>query len=153
MGLHRRGFISGAATLLAAPRMLFAQADTERRFVFILQRGAADGLHTVVPYADPAYARWRGALALDTSILLKLDGTFALHPALTQVRQLFGAGQASFFHAVASPYRDRSHFDGQNVLETGGNAPYQLRDGWMNRLMDLLPPTGKQPIAFAPATI
>jgi uncharacterized protein (DUF1501 family) len=119
--------------------------------VFILQRGAADGLHTVVPYADPAYARWRGALALDTSSVLKLDGTFALHPALTQVRQLFGAGQASFFHAVASPYRDRSHFDGQNVLETGGNAPYQLRDGWMNRLMDLLPPTGKQPIAFAPA--
>ena len=56
MGLHRRGFISSAATLLAAPRMLFAQADTERRFVFILQRGAADGLHTVVPYADPAYA-------------------------------------------------------------------------------------------------
>lgn len=151
MGLHRRSFISSAATLMAAPRMLFAQADTERRFVLILQRGAADGLHTVVPYADPAYARWRGALALDTSSLLKLDGTFALHPALTQVRQLYGAGRASFFHAVASPYRDRSHFDGQNVLETGGNAPYQLRDGWMNRLMGLLPPTGKRPIAFAPA--
>lgn len=151
MGLDRRGFLSSAATLLATPRLLFAQADTERRFVLILQRGAADGLHTVVPYADPAYARWRGALALDASSVLKLDGTFALHPALTHLRQLYGVGQASFFHAIASPYRDRSHFDGQNVLETGGNAPYQLRDGWMNRLMSLLPPTGKQPIAFAPA--
>ena len=151
MGLDRRDFLSSAATLLAAPRLLFAQADTERRFVLILQRGAADGLHTVVPYADPAYARWRGALALDASSVLRLDGTFALHPALTQLRQLYGAGQASFFHAIASPYRDRSHFDGQNVLETGGNAPYQLRDGWMNRLLGLLQPTGKRPIAFAPA--
>lgn len=151
MGLDRRGFLSSAATLLAAPRMVFAQADTDRRLVLILQRGAADGLHTVVPYADPAYARWRGALALDASSVLKLDGTFALHPALTQLHRLYGADQASFFHAIASPYRDRSHFDGQNVLETGGNAPYQLRDGWMNRLMGLLPPTGKRPIAFAPA--
>jgi uncharacterized protein (DUF1501 family) len=151
MGLNRRGFLSGAASLLTVPGVLFARADTERRFVFIIQRGAADGLHTVVPYAEPAYARLRGALALDAAETLKLDGTFALHPALAGLHRLHAAGQASFVHAVASPYRDRSHFDGQNVLETGGSAPYRLKDGWMNRLVGLLPPAGGKPIAFAPA--
>jgi uncharacterized protein (DUF1501 family) len=86
---------------------------------------------------------------------LKLDGTFALHPALPKLRELYAAGEASFLHAVASPYRDRSHFDGQNVLETGGNAPFQLKDGWMNRLLGLLPKAGKDAgkdaIAFSPA--
>ncbi len=137
--------------LLAVPRVLFAQAATERRFIFIIQRGAADGLHTVVPYAEPAYARLRGDLAVDPATALKLDGTFALHPTLAELHRLYAAGQASFFHAVASPYRDRSHFDGQNVLETGGSAPYQLKDGWMNRLLDMLPRAGKEAIAFAPA--
>jgi uncharacterized protein (DUF1501 family) len=150
MSLDRRSFL-GAATLLGAPRMLFAQAATERRFVFIIQRGAADGLNIVIPYAEPAYASKRGALAIDAASALKLDGTFALHPALPKLRELYAAGEASFLHAVASPYRDRSHFDGQNVLETGGKAPYQLKDGWMNRLLGLLPRSGKDAIAFSPA--
>ena len=150
MTLHRRSFL-GAAALLAAPTVLFAQAATERRFVFIVQRGAADGLNTVIPYAEPAYASARGALAIDPASALKLDGTFALHPSLANLHRLYASGQASFFHAVASPYRERSHFDGQNVLETGGNAPYQLKDGWMNRLLGVLPRTGKEAIAFSPA--
>ncbi|HSV54705.1 MAG TPA: DUF1501 domain-containing protein [Burkholderiaceae bacterium] len=150
MSLDRRGFL-GAATLLAAPQMIFAQAAGERRFIFIIQRGAADGLNTVIPYAEPAYASLRGTLAIDPAAALKLDGTFALHPALPKLRELYGAGEASFLHAVASPYRDRSHFDGQNVLETGGKAPYQLKDGWMNRLLGLLPRGGKDAIAFSPA--
>jgi len=148
--LNRRGFISGAAALLAAPRIAFAGADTERRFVFIIQRGAADGLHTLIPYADPAYARLRGALAIDPTEALKLDGTFALHPSLTGIAGLYKAGQASLFHAVASPYRDRSHFDAQNVLETGGKAPFDIKDGWMNRLAGMLPRRSNQAIAFAP---
>jgi len=150
MSLDRRSFL-GAAALFAAPRVLFAQAATERRFVFIIQRGAADGLNTVIPYAEPAYAGLRGALAIDPANALKLDGTFALHSSLAKMRDLYAAGQASFFHAVASPYRDRSHFDGQNVLETGGSAPYQLKDGWMNRLVGQLPRVGKDAIAFSPA--
>lgn len=149
MSLHRRQFLATTA-LLAAPRILFAQAATERRFVFIIQRGAADGLNTVIPYAEPAYANARGALAIDSASALKLDGTFALHPSLAKLHALYGAGQASFFHAVASPYRDRSHFDGQNVLETGGNAPYQVKDGWMNRLLGVLPRVGKPAVAFSP---
>lgn len=148
--MDRRSFL-GTATLLAAPQVLFAQAATERRFIFIIQRGAADGLNTVIPYAEPAYASLRGALAIDASSALKLDGTFALHPALPKLRELYAAGEASFLQAVASPYRDRSHFDGQNVLETGGKAPYQLKDGWMYRLLGLLPRAGKEAIAFSPA--
>jgi uncharacterized protein (DUF1501 family) len=150
---NRRTFLAaagGAAMLLAAPRVLFAQAATERRFVFVIQRGAADGLNTVVPYADPAYAVLRRELAIEPQSAIRLDGSFALHPSLVEFGRLYASGQALFVHAVASPYRDRSHFDGQNVLESGGSAPYQLRDGWMNRLVGLLPRTDKEPIAFAP---
>lgn len=150
MLLPRRTFLAGAAGVLAAPRMLFAQAATDRRFVFVIQRGAADGLNTVVPYADPAYAALRRDLAIDPAAATKLDGTFALHPSLQEFGRLYAQGQALFVHAVSSPYRDRSHFDGQNVLESGGTAPYQLKDGWMNRLVALLPKRGKEAIAFAP---
>ncbi|HVZ42754.1 MAG TPA: DUF1501 domain-containing protein [Ramlibacter sp.] len=151
--MDRRGFLRAgtcAALAFGAPRILFAQAATERRFVFILQRGAADGLDIVVPYADPAYAQLRGAIAVDASAAAKLDGTFALHPSLAELAKLYAAKEALFVHAVASPYRDRSHFDGQNVLETGGESAYQLKDGWMNRLVGLLPRHKGDAIALAP---
>jgi uncharacterized protein (DUF1501 family) len=151
MALDRRHFVAAAgAWTLFAPRLLFARADTERRFVFVIQRGAADGLDTVVPYADPAYARLRGPLAVEPSAAIRLDGSFALHPSLAEFGRLHAAGQALAVHAVASPYRDRSHFDGQNVLESGGTAPYQRKDGWMNRLLGLLPRPATQAIALAP---
>lgn len=151
----RRGFLRvaavGTGTSLFAPRLLFARAATERRFVFVIQRGAADGLDTVIPYADPAYAQLRGPIAVDVTNAARLDGSFALHPALVQAAALYQARQAVFFHAVASPYRERSHFDGQNVLETGGTEPYRLKDGWLNRLLALLPKDDRQAIAIAPA--
>ena len=151
--LNRRDFLKflslGAGAMLASPYLSFAGAGTDRRFIFIIQRGAADGLNTVIPYGDPAYARLRGALAIDVSQASKLDGMFALHPALAETAAMYGAGQALFVQAVASPYRDRSHFDGQNVLETGGTSPYQFKDGWMNRLLTLLPPSQNEAIAFA----
>jgi uncharacterized protein (DUF1501 family) len=152
----RRDFLwcagAGAGAMLVAPRIVFASAATDRRFVFVIQRGAADGLNIVVPYADPAYATLRGPLAIDASTAFKLDGTFALHPSLVQTAKMFQDQQALLIHAVASPYRDRSHFDGQNVLETGGSAPYQMKDGWMNRLVSMLPASraNANAIAFAP---
>ncbi|MDR6539747.1 DUF1501 domain-containing protein [Variovorax soli] len=149
----RRDFLrvatAGAALTLIAPRLALARAATERRFVFVIQRGAADGLETLLPYADPGYARLRGALALDSTTASRLDGSFALHPAMVETAKLYAAKEALFVHAVASPYRDRSHFDGQNVLETGGSSPYQLKDGWLNRLVGLLPRADKEAIAFA----
>ena len=149
----RRSFIGagaiGAAAMAFAPRMAFAKAETDKRFVFIIQRGAADGLGTVAPVGDPAFAGARGALAEDFQGAAKLDSMFALHPSLVSVGRLYTAGQAMFAHAIASPYRDRSHFDGQNVLETGGVGAYQVKDGWLNRMLGLLPPSRAKAIAVA----
>ncbi|PTB21114.1 hypothetical protein C9I57_10430 [Trinickia symbiotica] len=152
--VSRRRFLTvsaaGAGAMLVAPYIAFAHTATTRRFVFIIQRGAADGLHIVVPYAEPAYATLRRELTVDVSAAKKLDGTFALHPSLQRTAELYAARQALFVHAVATPYRDRSHFDGQNVLETGGTSPYQFRDGWLNRLVGMLPTNRAQAIAIAP---
>lgn len=154
MNVSRRRFLhglgAGAGALWLFPRLAMAAAASDRRFVFVIQRGAADGLNTVIPYADPGYARLRGALAIDAATAIKLDATFALHPSLVEVGKMYAAGQAGFVHAVASPYRDRSHFDGQNVLESGGDKPYAVRDGWLNRLVGLLPAAGSEAIALAP---
>lgn len=145
--LQRAGLASAA---LAIPRLAFARAATERRFVFIIQRGAADGLATVIPSGDAAYAGLRGALAEQVTPL-PLDAQFGLHPALATTHALYKRGEALFVHAVASPYRERSHFDGQNVLETGGRAPYQVASGWLNRLAAMLPGHDDMTaMAFAP---
>jgi uncharacterized protein (DUF1501 family) len=153
LNLSRRSLIGAAgATVLTSSlgaRMAFARAATDRRFVFIIQRGAADGLGTLAPVGDPAFARQRGVLAEDFASAPKLDALFALHPSLATVGGLYAAKDAVFFHAVASPYRDRSHFDGQNVLETGGTAAYALKDGWLNRMLTLLPPADAKAIAVA----
>jgi len=141
--MFSRRFILGAGgavvASLALPRMAFARADTPKRFVFIIQRGAADGLAIVAPTGDPAFHGVRGDFIPDLQTGAKLDGMFTLHPTLAETAKLCAAKQALFVHAVASPYRDRSHFDGQNVLETGGSAAYRVKDGWMNRLLGLLP--------------
>ena len=153
LNLTRRGLIgAGAATILSTSlgaRMAFARAGTDRRFVFIIQRGAADGLGTLAPMGDPAFKAQRGVLAEDFASAPKIDAMFALHPSMTNVAGLYGAKEALFFHAVASPYRDRSHFDGQNVLETGGPSAYALKDGWLNRMLTLLPPAEAKAIAVA----
>ncbi|MCW3847558.1 DUF1501 domain-containing protein [Sphingomonas sp. LB-2] len=154
--MNRRSFVTAAGiTLLGTSlgaKMAFASAATDRRFVFIIQRGAADGLATLAPVGDPAFAAQRGLLAEDFAAAPKLDSMFALHPSLANVAALHAAKQALFVHAIASPYRDRSHFDGQNVLETGGSAAYSLKDGWLNRMLSLLPPAEAKAIAIA-ATI
>ena len=141
--IDRRSFLvtgTGAALALGfAPRLAFAKAATAKRFVFIIQRGAADGLGMVAPIGDPAFAGVRGALADEFAGARAVDGMFAIHPGLKTIGGLFDQRHALFAHAVASPYRDRSHFDGQNVLETGGPGAYQVKDGWLNRLLGALP--------------
>lgn len=151
--IDRRLFIgAGAASAVAlgfAPRLVFAKAATARRFVFIIQRGAADGLGTVAPVGDSAFAGARGVLAADFAGVPALDSMFALHPNLKNVGALYAQKQALFAHAIASPYRDRSHFDGQNVLETGGAGAYQVKDGWLNRLLGQLPADSAKAIAVS----
>jgi uncharacterized protein (DUF1501 family) len=147
--LLRTGAIGAAA--LFAPRIAFAAAPTDKRFVFIIQRGAADGLGIVAPVGDPAFAGQRGVLADIAEGGAKLDATFTLHPMLAETAKLYAAKQALFAHAVASPYRERSHFDGQNVLESGGKGPYAVKDGWLNRMLTLLPEANARAIAIAAA--
>ena len=152
--LSRRSLIisGGAASAFATlgfPSMAFASAPTDRRFVFIIQRGAADGLSILAPTGDPAFAGVRGDFAKDSAGGATLASFFTLHPALTEMARMYSDRHALFVHAVASPYRDRSHFDGQNVLETGGLAAYRLKDGWMNRLMGLLPTNESKALALS----
>jgi uncharacterized protein (DUF1501 family) len=125
---------AGALSVWDAPvRYAFAAVPTDRRLVVVILRGALDGLAAVPPHGDKDYAGVRGVLALDTTH--DLDGFFGLHPALTNVKAMYDAKEAAIFHNICSPYRDRSHFDGQNVLESGGSGPHILNDGWLNRAL------------------
>ena len=119
-------------------RFAFASVPTDRRFVVVILRGALDGLALAPPHGDKDYAATRGALALSANganPLHDLDGFFGLHPSLSNVKAMYDANEVAIFHNICSPYRDRSHFDGQNVLETGGTGPHVLQDGWLNRAL------------------
>jgi uncharacterized protein (DUF1501 family) len=146
----------GAASALSlwdAPiRFAFANAPTDRRLVVVILRGALDGLAAVPPHGDKDYAGVRGSLALDTTganALHDLDGFFGLHPSLANMKAMYDAKEVAVFHNICSPYRDRSHFEGQNVLETGGGAPHILEDGWLNRALAPMGLAGGRALAVA----
>jgi uncharacterized protein (DUF1501 family) len=141
----RRAFLETGATLtLLAPfaRIAAAAPSADARFVLVILRGGLDGLAAVPPYTEPRYRSMRGALALggpgSDGGALDLDGTFGLHPALANLHAMYGAGEALVVHAAATPYRERSHFDAQNVLEAGGTAPSGSATGWLNRALAAL---------------
>ncbi|WP_157216018.1 DUF1501 domain-containing protein [Flavisphingomonas formosensis] len=140
MNVNRRQILyaglTGGALLLAVPSLLPAHPPGDRRLIFIIQRGALDGLQAVPPVGDPDFGGMRGVLG-EVAGVQKLDSMFGLHPSLAGVGKIYAQKQALFVHAVASPYRDRSHFDGQNVLESGGLQPFDMDNGWLNRLMGL----------------
>jgi uncharacterized protein (DUF1501 family) len=124
------------------PKFAFASGNRDARFVCIVLRGALDGLSAVAPAGDPDYAGLHGSLALAASgpvPALQLDGFFVLNPAMPNFARLYKEGQALAVHAVATPYRERSHFDGQDVLESGQPGPGLVGTGWINRLVEVLP--------------
>jgi uncharacterized protein (DUF1501 family) len=141
--------------LLIASGVLFAWAHLPRRalaegrdprLLAIVLRGALDGLATVAPVGDPDWVSLRGDKALivgGAKPALPLDNLFALNPAMPNIHRLYQAGQASVVHAVATPYRERSHFDGQDVLESGFDRPGRIESGWLNRAMAVLEPEGR----------
>jgi uncharacterized protein (DUF1501 family) len=144
--ISRRRFLESSlfagATSIVASRLAFADAPTESRFVFVLLRGALDGLSAVPPIGDPDYAGLRGQLALTKSgadAALPLQGIFGLHPALAFLHDSYRVRELAVLHAVAMPYRERSHFDAQNVLESGDMRPYGSTSGWINRALLELP--------------
>jgi uncharacterized protein (DUF1501 family) len=150
MNMHRRRFLMGAGALAASaavPEVLFAHTGGTSRLVVVILRGALDGLAAVPPYGDPDYASLHRELAIaapgGADGALALNNTFGLHPALSYLHERFTAGELIVFNAVASPYRDRSHFDGQNVLENGLSRPIGSADGWLNRALAALPAAGR----------
>ena len=148
----RRGFLSGAAGLgavfLAAPA--FAAETGDRKFVMIVLRGAMDGLSASPPIGDPDYQGLRGPIAIPADAALRLDGPFALHPKLTTLHGLATAGQARIAPATALPQHIRSHFEMQDLLESGGEQLYAASTGWLNRALAAGAPGGVTAISIGP---
>ena len=141
--IARRRLLKGAvhAALLAplanVATLALAGNNTQQsaRFVLVVLRGGLDGLAAVPAIGDAAFAAARGPLGQFVTPALTLDSTFALHPALVQMHALYGKQELAVVHAVGLPYRERSHFDAQQVLESGGSKPYELSTGWLGRAL------------------
>jgi len=146
-GIARRTLLQASCSVFAAsllPRVASAAGARDPRFVVIILRGALDGLSTVAPVGDPDYADLHGKIALSLigdHAAKPLDSMFALHPSMPVFAQLYADRQAMVIHAVATGYRERSHFDGQDVLESGMPLPGFVQSGWLNRAVSALPQT------------
>lgn len=142
--INRRAFLTGACCLAAAPLVTpvsFAAMPGDNRLVTIVLRGAMDGLALVQPYGDPLLRQMRPTLSLGADDgLIDLDGFFGLHPTAKDLLPLWKAGELGFVHAISTPYREaRSHFDGQDMLESGGAVVKAERTGWLNRAISTIP--------------
>jgi len=141
----RRGLLLGGAAFAAwayLPKFAGAAGGRDPRLVVVILRGALDGLATVAPVGDPDYAGLHGSIALAASgphPAIMLDSFFALHPSMPEFARMYREKHAAVIHAVATPYRDRSHFDGQDVLESGYAGPGRVQSGWLNRALEGLP--------------
>lgn len=139
--LDRRSLLAGLAGISVsfAGRTAFAGDAGRKKLVVIIARGALDGLSVATPYGDPNYVALRGQLAIpapgETGGGLKVDSTFALHPALVEVHAMVLSGEARFAPAVAIPERIRSHFEAQDMLENGTAKVYSTNSGWLNRAL------------------
>ncbi len=159
-GWSRRSLLSlgGAALALQLPGVSLALAAgnasgraDDPRLVVIFLRGAMDGLAAVPPVGDPGWKTLRPQADADFERYgqpLALDGTFALHAKLPTLHRWYGEKQLVVAHAVASPYRERSHFDAQQLLESGGNRAFELQTGWLGRAMET---RSQQGVALSPA--
>jgi uncharacterized protein (DUF1501 family) len=151
--MKRRDFLTASALAMGGAfvtsRLAFARTNTnsKSRVVFVIMRGALDGIAAAPPYGDPDYARLRRELALtapgSAGGALPLNGFFGLHPSLGFLHDSYTARELIVFHAVASPYRERSHFDGQDVLESGSLHPHAAQTGWLNRALASLQSSGR----------
>jgi len=159
MATRRELLLTSGALFAWAYMPRLAQAEgRDPRFLVIVLRGALDGLATVAPVGDPNWIRLRGNDALLTvgeTVALPLDNFFALNPAMPNFYRMYKANQATIVHAAASPYRERSHFDGQDVLESGLAKPGG-DTGWLNRALVGLKAgdrvAGKDAFAVGPIT-
>lgn len=132
------GFGAGALLTTLMPGLALADLPGQRRLVVLLLRGGMDGLHALPPVGDAAYQDARGTLALASADTIPLDGPFSLHPALSALLPYWQAEELAFAPAIATPYRERSHFDAQDMLESGGTHPHELPTGWLSRALATL---------------
>ena len=150
--ISRRQFIAGMGSLALSstlyPKLSFAMTDGDQRLVVVILRGAMDGMAALVPYADPDYQATRGDLAMKPDTLLKIDSFFGLHPNLQPFAKMYEDGDMIAIPASATSYRERSHFDGQNVLEQGAEKPNALESGWLNRTLSSLQSSDDTALAF-----
>ena len=144
----RRELLVASGSLFAwayLPKLAHAEGR-DPRFLTIVLRGALDGLATVAPVGDPDWVGLRGdnALTFGGKVpALKLNDYFALNPAMPNLQRMFAANEAIVVHACASPYRERSHFEGQDLLESGLPKPAVSDSGWLNRALASLAPGGR----------
>lgn len=147
--LRRRLLVASAAAASTAWARLSLAAvggAADARFVFVVLRGGMDGLMAVPVPGDPQFSAARGPLAIEAA--LPLHGGFALHPLLAGLHAMVLGGEAVVLHATGLPYRERSHFDAQQVLESGGLRPHALNTGWLGRALQA---SGRQGLALATA--
>ncbi|MBE7219538.1 MAG: DUF1501 domain-containing protein [Caulobacteraceae bacterium] len=141
----RRTLLAGGGALFGAamiPKVASAAGARDPRLVVLVLRGALDGLAAVGPIGDPDYVALHGQLAMrldGEAAPLPLDGYFALNPGLPNFARMVRERSGLVVHATATGYRDRSHFDGQDVLESGMPAPGFVDSGWLNRALAALP--------------
>ena len=141
----RRALLLGGASFAAwayLPKFARAADGRDPRLIVVILRGALDGLATVAPIGDPDYVALHGSIALSADgphAATMLDSFFALHPSMPEFARMYRENKAAVIHAVATPYRDRSHFDGQDVLESGYAGPGRVQSGWLNRALEVLP--------------
>ncbi len=134
MNCTRRNFLIGASSTLFFsgfyPKISFANIE-KKNLIIISLRGGMDGLTAVPVIGDKRLKKLRKQLILENT--LKLNSDFALHPKLEFFHKLWEEDKAAFVHATNIPYTGRSHFDGQNLMETGAHTPYQEKTGWLGR--------------------
>jgi uncharacterized protein (DUF1501 family) len=158
---RRALLVAGGAMFAWAylPKLAYAAGARDPRLVVIILRGGLDGLSAVGPVGDPNYQSLHGEIAISLAgehAAIPLDSFFALHPAMPALARLYKEGRAAVVHATATAYRERSHFDGQDVLESGQPGPGLIQSGWLNRAIGALPRgdrvTARGGLAVGPST-
>ena len=138
MKISRRDFLKGTATTLFLAGFnlpALASSSKKKNLVVIMLRGGMDGLCAVPVIGDKNFEKRRKSILIENTI--KLNSDFALHPRLIGFNKCWNDNTGSIVHATSIPYTQRSHFEGQNLMESGGRTPYQEKTGWVGRAMKL----------------
>ena len=138
MKITRRDFLKGTATTLFLAGFnlpALASNSKKKNLVVIMLRGGMDGLCAVPVIGDKNFEKRRKSILIENAI--KLNSDFALHPKLNAFHQCWKENTGSIVHATSIPYTQRSHFEGQNLMESGGRVAYQKKTGWVGRAMNL----------------